>query len=78
MMGYNDYISTEDPTVDPLESHLEGDLNEGVLRGLSALGLVNKLHKISVDVMKAKTTDKKLDLIASQNSYLGLLVFSKK
>lgn len=55
---------------------LDNDLNEGLLRGLSVVGLMGKIRKLSTDIKRVKTVEEKLDLVGTQNLYMGLLVFT--
>ncbi len=54
----------------------EGELNEGLLRGVSAIALINKIRKLKGQIKMAKTTDQKLELLADQNLTLGMLMFA--
>ncbi len=52
------------------------ELNEGLLRSVSAIALVNKLRKLKGQIKIAKTTDQKLELLADQNLTQGMLMFA--
>ncbi len=61
---------------DTLKHDTTTDLNEGFLRGLSAIALINKIRKLKGQIKIAKTTDLKLELLADQNLTLGMLTFA--
>ena len=52
-------------------------LDEGFLRTVSRIVLINKVRTLGNDIKKEKKLEKKLDLLASQNFYLASLVFVK-
>lgn len=76
MKSYKDYTLTEDAAVSGLETDTDGELTEGAMRGLSAVALIARIRKLSADVKRAKGVDKKLELVASQNTHLAALVFA--
>lgn len=76
MKPYTDHIKSENNTSDPLKHDTETDLNEGFLRGLSAIALINKIRKLNGQIKMSKSVDRKLDLIGEQNYNLSLLTFA--
>jgi hypothetical protein len=77
MKPYIDHISNENNTDKSLNEDEEGELTEGLLRGLSAMGLINKIRKLGGEIKKAKSVEKQLELVGSQILYLGMLMFVK-
>jgi hypothetical protein len=77
MKPYTDHIKNENNTGNPLKHDATTDLNEGLLRSVSAIALVNKIRKLKGQIKSAKTTDLKLELLADQNLTLGMLMFAR-
>jgi hypothetical protein len=73
---YIEELNSNPTTDDPLYDDDEGELTEGMLKVLSKVYLINKIRKLGVEIKKSKTTDKRLELLGSQNTQLGLLMFS--
>ena len=48
MKLYIDHITSESNTDNSLNEHNEGELNEGFLRGVSTITLLNKIRKLKV------------------------------
>ena len=69
-------LRTQTSTDDTLKYYCDDELSEGLLRSASAGLLINKIRKLGNDIKKAKTTDKKLELIGTQNLYIGMLMFA--
>ena len=52
------------------------EVQEGVLRGASALMLFNRIRDNSKKVLRSKNVNERLNLIASQNVNLAAMMFA--
>ena len=51
-------------------------LEEGALRNVSAVTLFTKIQSLTTQIRRSTDANEKLDLIASQNSYLAAMVWA--
>jgi hypothetical protein len=76
MRSYKHYLNDDTIVLGTLDPEIDVDLTEGLLRSISAVGLISKIRRLSADVKKTKSVNKQLELIASQNTHLGALMFA--
>ena len=69
MMSFKEYIISNEA----IELHYEDEMSEGVLRTVGRVAIIAKIRSLSVKIKKAKSVEAKLDLLASQNTYLAAI-----
>ncbi len=76
MKPYIEQLNSKPITHDPLNDDTMTDLNEGILRGLSAIALINKIRKLNSQIKTSKSVDQKINLLGEQNYNSSLLTFA--
>ena len=75
MISFSEFVkSNTGQSIDLEPTEIDQSLEEDTLRNVSAAVLFTRILTLSKRIKRAKDTDEKIDLLASQNSHVAALV----